>query len=370
MGGVAPATSDVEMEAAAEAAGALPQEVLAQVEETHAQLSASRKKRKAPAGSAAPAQVKTYISAHTVPALHSSSPAGVTALAVSTEHPTQFLTGGNDKIVQLYDRGTDKVLATLKGHTKKINRVAFRERAGESTLYLSAGADKLSKVWAHDDASGEYIPRGTIRAHKGELTGLAVHPTGTLALLGSADGTYSIQDLSTFQQVSASAPVDSPFSALAVHPDGALIGVGTTTSTVLIYDLRSASVAATLAAPAGTVPFSVRSLSFSENGYQLLAPDSAHSVAVWDLRNQQAAHSFALGDTFGVNAVQYDNTAKMLGVAGTEGLRVFAHKSWEEIMRFEEGGEVSDFAWGNLGQEIWGVTGREVRIWGPPKGEE
>ena len=59
-----------------------------------------------------------------------------------------------------------------------------------------------------------------------------------------------------------------------------------------------------------------------------------------------------------------DYSANFLGVAGNEGLRVFAHKSWEELARFEEGGEVSDVVFGAEGKEIWGVTGREVRIWG------
>jgi pre-mRNA-processing factor 19 len=109
-------------------------------------------------------------------------------------NPTQFLTGGNDGIVQLYDRGTDKVLASLKGHSKKIHHVAFREREGQPTLLLSAGADKLARVWSSDSASGEYRPRTIIKTHKSDVTGLAVHPTSTLLFLASQDKTYSIHD--------------------------------------------------------------------------------------------------------------------------------------------------------------------------------
>lgn len=365
--GLAPssATGDVDMNESAEPAGALPQEVLTQIEDTHAALSAARKKRKAPAGSATPAQIKKYTARHTVPSLHSPSPAGITALALSTANPTQFLTGGNDTIVQLYDRGTDKVLASLKGHTKRVNRVALRERDGEPTLLLSAGADKLAKIWAHDAASGEYIPRTTIRAHKGALTGLAVHPVGTLAVLGSEDGTYSLHDLRTFQQVGASPAADAAFTALEVHPDGSLVGVGTATGAVLIYDLRAATVAATLVGAAPPAA-GVRALSFSENGYQLAAPGAPGTVAVWDLRNQKTTHELGLGEGVAVNAVRYDYSAKMIGVAGSDGVRVYAHKTWEELAHFEEGGEAVDVAFGQLGQELWGVTGREIRIWGAP----
>jgi len=62
--------------------------------------------------------------------------------------------------------------------------------------------------------------------------------------------------------------------------------------------------------------------------------------------------------------VLYDTSAQYLGVAGNDGVRVFAHKSWDELVRFEEGGDVSDLAFGLQGKEIWGASGREVRIWG------
>jgi hypothetical protein len=65
---------------------------------------------------------------------------------------------------------------------------------------------------------------------------------------------------------------------------------------------------------------SPRLLGFSENGYQLLAPSSESTVAVWDL-------TFDLGAGFGVSGVADDPSAKLLGISGTEGLRVFAHKT-------------------------------------------
>ncbi|KAI0639066.1 nuclear matrix protein NMP200 [Trametes polyzona] len=354
---------DVDMTEAAQEAGGLPADVLQQIDETHQKLSAARKKRKAPDGYPTAADVKGYASKHTIPSLHSPSPAGITALAVSSANPDQFLTGGNDKVVQLYDRSTDKVLAQLKGHTKKVTHVAFRERQDEPTLVLSASADKIAKAWAHDSASGEYIPKATIRTHKGELTGLAVHPTSTLLALGSADRTWSLHDLTNFNQVFRSPETDEPLTSLSIHPDGTLVAVGTPGGAIQVFDIRSGAVAASLQSES-SAPFTVNTLSFSENGYHLAAPDSLASVAVWDLRKPKIAKSIALGDAFKVNRVAYDTSAGFLGVAGNEGLRVFAHKTWEELVRFEEGGEVADFAFSADGKEIWGATGREVRIWG------
>ncbi|KAI0274880.1 WD40 repeat-like protein [Gloeopeniophorella convolvens] len=364
MGISAAPSGDVEMaEQSAPAGNALPEKVIADIEETHQALSALRKKRKAPPGYATPAQVKTFSSKHTIPSLHSASPAGITSIRVSSTNPTQLLTGGNDGIVQLYDRATDKVLASLKGHTKKIHHVAFRERDGHPTLLLSSGADKLARVWSIDSASGEYRPRTTIKTHKGEVTGLVVHPTSTLVVLASQDKTYSLHDLNDFSQLYRSPAAEEAYSSLAVHPDGTILAVGTPTSTIHIYDVRSGDIAATLVPPENT-PFTVNSLSFSENGYHLLAPNSLSSVGIWDLRKQKLGHSIPLGDGFKVNSVVYDYSAQLLGVAGNEGARVYAHKTWEELAHFEEGGEVSDITFGAESKEIWGASGREVRIWG------
>lgn len=357
-----PAPDDVEMAEEAQSES-LPAPVLAQIDETHQTLSATRKKRKVPAGYVTTAEVKTFKATHTVPSLHSSSPAGITSLAVSHINPSQFLTGGNDKIVQLYDRSTDKVLASLKGHTKKVNHVTLREKEGDSTLLISAGADKMAKIWAHDTVSGEYIAKSTIRTHKGELSGVALHPSGSILALASLDKTYSLHDLSNFTQIFTSQPSEESFTSVSMHPDGTLLAFGTPTSTVQIYDIRSGGIAATLVPTEGT-PFTVNSLSFSENGYHLLAPNSLSSVAVWDLRKQKTAHSISLGDSFKVNKVLYDASAQYLGVAGNEGVRVFAHKTWEELVRFEEGGEVNDLVFGQQGKVVWGASGREVRIWG------
>ncbi|KAK0208615.1 WD40-repeat-containing domain protein [Desarmillaria ectypa] len=358
------ATGDVEM-AESGAENGIPKAIVDQITETYQALSSTRKKRKAPTGYVSPADVKTFTAKHTIPSLHSASPAGITTLAVSRLSPSQFLTGGNDKIVQLYDRNTDKVLASLKGHAKKVTRVAFREREGDPTMLLSAGADKIAKIWAYDAVSQEYIPKSTIRTHKGELTGLFVHPTSTLLALSSMDKTFSIHDLTNFTQVYRSLSADEGFTSLSIHPDGTLIGLGTATSTIQIYDIREGAIAATLT-PSDSVPFTINTLSFSENGYHLAAPNSSSSIGIWDLRKQKVTQSIVLEDDFKINKLQYDTSAQFLGVAGSAGGRIYAHKSWEELVRLEEGGEISDFTFGEMGTEVWGATGREVRVWGLP----
>ncbi|KAG8897307.1 hypothetical protein FRC00_004519 [Tulasnella sp. 408] len=155
----------------------------------------------------------------------------------------------------------------------------------------------------------------------------------------------------------------------ALHPDGCLLVLGTLSSTIQIYDIRSQSFVASLRSEEVATPFAVNTLSFSENGYHLAAPDGTSSVAIWDLRKQKAVTSINLTPTdtnvtYKINRIRYDPSAQWFGVAGNHDARIIAHKTWEELVRFEEGGEVVDLAFGGLGKEVWGVSGREVRIWG------
>lgn len=55
--------------------------------------------------------------------LHSASSPGITCLSLHPVHENLVLTGGVDKKVVLYDRSTEQVVATMKGHTKKITDV-------------------------------------------------------------------------------------------------------------------------------------------------------------------------------------------------------------------------------------------------------
>ena len=89
--------------------GALLKAIIDEIDSTQQALSVTRKKHKVPLGYISPADVKIFTTKHTISSLHSPSPAGMTSIALSWLSPGQFLTGGNDKVIQLYDHGTDSV---------------------------------------------------------------------------------------------------------------------------------------------------------------------------------------------------------------------------------------------------------------------
>jgi pre-mRNA-processing factor 19 len=322
--------------------------------DTALRLSSVRKKRKPAAGYATAEKVKTYTQINHVPSLHATKPAGITALDLASDGNV-VVTGGADKAVQIFDLESSKVLGTLKGHTKAVTHVAFRESSteGESRLAVSASADKTVRVWGESD--GKWSAQSTLSGHKGEITGLAVHPTKAYVGASSADSTWSLYDLAAGKEIqtySALPGVDGSwaYSSFDIHPDGLLVGTGTKEGSIRVWDIRQSN---DLAATLESHQSALTSLSFSENGYYLATASNADpTVNIFDLRKLSILSSWKLPSENTVSEVKFDTSAQFLSVAGTD-LRVYANKSWDELLTFEDNAGVLTAArFGKLGNEI------------------
>ena len=314
-------------------------------------LSSVRKKRKPAAGYVTPDAIKSYVQTSHVPSLHATKPPGITALDLASDGKT-VLTGGADKVVQVFDLESSKVLGTLKGHTKPVTHVAFREDSS-GMLALSASADKHVRLWSDD--GGKWSSKANIAAHKGDVTGLVVHPSGAYFASASTDSTWSLYDIETASSVMTYAPIpgiDGSFSytSFAVHPDGVLHGGGTKEGVVRVWDARQST---SLAASLSSHETELTSLSFSENGYYLATASSADpTINIFDLRKLSILSSWKLPSDNQVSEVRFDSSAQYLAVSGTD-FRIYANRTWDELLTFEENaGVLTGARFGPLGSEI------------------
>lgn len=299
--------------------------------------------------------------------MHGTKPPGVSALDLSKDGKT-IATGGMDKQVQIFDLESQKVLGTLKGHTKPVTHVEFREQDGESRLVVSSAADKTVRIWGEDD-KGAWAAKGSITAHKGDVTGLAVHPCGLYAGSASTDGTWALHDLETAKKIATYSAIEGiegsfAYTSFDVHPDGVLHAGGTKDGHIRVWDVRqNTSLAASLESHLGKA---VNTISFSENGYYLATGSASDSlVNVFDLRKLKLFSSWNLPTENTVNEVRFDPSAQFLTVAGTD-LRVYANKTWNELLKFDDNnGLLTAARFGNLGSEIvLGGMDRTVRVLG------
>ncbi|RUS13758.1 WD40-repeat-containing domain protein [Endogone sp. FLAS-F59071] len=329
-------------------------------------LSETRKKRKPPKeGYTSADAIKTYKLLSSVPSLHLSRPPGISAIDLDRGRDL-VLTGGYDKHVHIYNRDEDKVIATLKGHTKKVNAVAWRGRVDdEHDIAISAGADKTVRVWAPGE-KGHALAH-TIQCHNGEVTDVTVHPSKEYFVSAGLDSTWAFHDLSTGKMyVQATDPeTQTGYSSVQFHPDGMILGTGTD-AVVRIWDVRAQQNIATFPGHTGKVG----ALAFSENGYMLATASQDNLVKLWDLRNLVNTKTLTLADDYKVHTLDFDYHAQYLAVGGTD-VRIFKAKQWTELVKLEDNsGEIMGVKWGDMaGYLVTGGLDRTLRFYGPAAAE-
>ena len=359
-----PGGQDVDMAPPAPeaSAAALPADVAANVDALAARLSGERRaktKRAAPQGYTTPATASSLGEAHVVPSLHNASSPGLTCLAVSANGQLAA-SGGNDKNVVVYDRASDKVLATLRGHTKRVTSVAFSgvanpvlgadaEAAPAPTFLVSGSEDGTVRVWRLQE-SGCYALAHLLKGFRAGVTGVAVHPNDALVGSASRDGSWALHALESGERilhVTAGAPDEGGYAyeSFAFHPDGQLAATGTGEGAIRVWDVKQGLQSAVFRGHEGAV----HTLDFSQNGYLLVAGSRGSSeVKVWDLRKLAVTRVVRASEETQPDAVQgvrIDPTAQLLAVVGLD-VKVFTGKAWDHAYTYDgNAGTVTDAQW-------------------------
>ncbi|NXC23077.1 PRP19 factor, partial [Corythaeola cristata] len=129
-------------------------------------------------------------SSYLVQGLHSASIPGILALDLCPSDTNKILTGGADKNVIVFDKSSEQILATLKGHSKKVTSVVFHP---SQDLVFSASPDATIRIWSVPNASCVQV----VRAHEASVTGLSLHATGDYLLSSSDDQYWAFSDIQT-----------------------------------------------------------------------------------------------------------------------------------------------------------------------------
>ncbi|KAF9295326.1 Pre-mRNA-processing factor 19 [Mortierella antarctica] len=342
-----------------EAGSGLSAEIREKLEATTAVLSKTRK-RKANVTAEA---VQTYSQRKAIGALHAARSPGITSLSLDAKNGL-ILTGGNDKNAMIFNQEEGNAIATLKGHSKKITRVAWNGKSEENDIALTASADHTVKIWT---SSGEgktpYTCAHTISSHTAEVTGLAVHPTKDYIATASLDSTWAFHDIATGETLLTARHDDfsSGYTSAAFHPDGLLLGTGTSDGVVKIWDVRTKDAVASFEGHTGAV----KTITFSENGYLMAAAGEDNVVSIWNLRTLEVVQKLQVADGGAINALAWDQSGTYLAVGGTD-IRIFKVKTWQELAVLTDNtAEVSSLEFGPLGDYlVAGGLDRSLRVFG------
>ncbi|XP_003385193.1 PREDICTED: pre-mRNA-processing factor 19-like [Amphimedon queenslandica] len=305
----------------------MTEEILQQLLETAAMLTADRKKRgkKKPEGLCTVEEMKTFEQKSSHPGLHSSSVPGILALDVSADSK-RVLTGGADKTAIVFIKDTEQIYATMKGHTKKISSVIYHPKV---ELAITGSADSTVRVWSIDTS----VCAQTIKAHDGGVTSVSLHPTGSYLLTSSTDDYWAFSDITSGHVLTKANSPSGPtaLTCAQFHPDGLIFGTGTASSEVRIWDLKERTNVANFQGHSGAIT----SIAFSENGYYLATGAEDSQVQLWDLRNLKNFETINLGKGYEVKNVSFDVSGTYLAIAGTD-IQVYLCKQWDQLATLKD----------------------------------
>jgi len=332
---------EVDVEEAAATSKKLSSSVLAAIDGKSQELSAGRKGRKAPEGTAS----KEYLSNISVIASHSphkSDKPGINCVAFkSYADGDVFLTGGNDKNVVITNVA-GATIATLSSHSKKVNDVAFHPSVSSKVVF-SASADKTVKIW---DAKGDKYKVEKTIALDSDVTSISAHPTGDFVISTSDNGSWNFIDVN--QGISlAEVKSDIAITCGSLHPDGLIFGTGLSTGVLKMWDIREQKAVGDLTEHSG----SINSISFSENGYLFASGSSDGTVKVWDLRKLICSRTHNAGHP--VSSVAFDQSGLYLAFAAENSIYLHVVKDWGSIKQLDDHSKtVTDICWGKLSTSV------------------
>jgi pre-mRNA-processing factor 19 len=320
----------------------ISEEVIQKLQEKSSSLTAIRKTRgkKLSEDLATIEDIKSYTCIGSQTGLHSASTTGITALDVKPNDPNKIVTGGNDKTAVVFNNSTEQIVATLKGHTKKLTAVIYHP---DQDVVISASADSTIRIWSVAQQQQTQF----LKIHDSSVTGISLHPLGDYLLSCSTDEHWAFSNIVTGQNLvkvssAASAPAGASdgeniggnsvaLTACKFHPDGLIFATGTSDSVVKIWDLKSKTNLANFPGHQGAIT----SMSFSENGYYLATSAEDSTVKLWDLRKLKNFKTIEFGDKFEVKDLVFDHSGTYLACAGTD-VRVYHVKQWELLKTFTD----------------------------------
>ncbi|XP_076601436.1 p21-activated protein kinase-interacting protein 1-like [Chaetodon auriga] len=209
---------------------------------------------------------------------HHAHTASISAVAASERF---VVTGSKDETIQLYDMKKRTEHGALLHHDGTITCLEFY---GASHL-LSGGDDGLVCVWS----TKKWECLKSIKAHKGPVTSLSVHPSGKLALTVGTDKTLRTWNLINGRSAFIK-NIKQNAHIVRWSPDGDKYVV-VVNDKVDIYDLETASVTGTI-----TNPKRISSIKFLNNSILVVAGDD-ETVRFCDLEKKKWVSEFKAHET-------------------------------------------------------------------------
>jgi WD40 repeat protein len=177
--------------------------------------------------------------------------------------------------VVLWDRETQRIRATLKGHTSQIRDLEF---SSDGKQLATVSHDKTVRLW--DVYTAQVLTIG--RGHNATLFGVSFSPDGKYIATSSSDYTIIIRDTNLQELYHLKGHKDR-VKCVSFSPDGKILASASNDGTVKLWDIEAYERGVNrLWHDAG-----VYSLAFSPDGKILVTGSESGHVKLWDSSTEQ-----------------------------------------------------------------------------------
>jgi WD40 repeat protein len=206
--------------------------------------------------------------------------AGMETPALAFSPDGEYLvTGGANRIVQVWNARTGEWVGTLGSHDRQVQGLAF---SGKGEHVASASADGAIELWDATRLGQEQTPRHILGARIGMgFRGMSFSPDGRRLVAGGEKTTVKIWDVKTGQELRTfhGHSRDVWATAFSPDPEGRWVASAGEDSTVRIWDSQTGKLVRSFRGHTGLV----HSLAFTPDGKLLVSGSRDHTVKLWDM---------------------------------------------------------------------------------------
>ena len=233
--------------------------------------------------------------------------------------------GSENRVIQLWDTETGRLLRTLNKHVKPVYCVSW---SPDGRTLASCSEDATIRLW---DTRGGYTPK-FIPKQPMAVYSLAWSPDGKLLAFGSADSMVRIWNIETQLVTNTFAKHTALVDCLAWSPDGYLLASGSDDKTIQIWDIHTGQSRYTLPGHSDAI----FGLAWSPDGHLLASCSGDSTIRLWDLQVRRLIRILE-GHTDAVFSVAFSLDGMYLASKSADGtVRFWNTTTWDLISILEE----------------------------------
>jgi len=301
----------------------------------------------------------------------SSTNAGVSCVASSADGQRIAVAHWNNRVT-IWSAETGRELLMVAGYPLKPSRHGKHPNVGIAAVAFSprgewlatGGEDRLVGIW---DANTGVAWRA-FKGHTDAIESVSISPDGQRIVSGSEDGTAKIWQASAEQDLLMLDTNAAEIVSVSFSWDGQRIVVGRTNATIGVFDSAGALVSPTLTGDLG----SIRAVAVSPDGQRIASGSEDNTARIWDLNLGHEPRRL-IGHKGWVRALAFSSDGRLLATASNDRTAwLWDSATGQEVRRFiGHTGIVFSVAFAPQGERL--VTGSgdgKAKVWDTRSGQE